>query len=332
MFHHLITRKSIIELLCYPQESNNYHFFLTLLFSFFLLGFSQFFETFPQTEFLYSDFEKKFESSHVRVLMEQNNYVIPVGCVVGYLLFCYFGKKIMANVQPFGLVNTLAAWNLFLSLFSFYGAFRTVPHLLHRLTVVSFEDAVCQNAMESYGSGACGFAVMLFILSKIPELIDTVFIVLRKKPLIFLHWYHHVTVLLYCWNAYTTQSAAGIWFVAMNYSVHAVMYFYYFLQAAKMMPKWFPSWIITLIQISQMVIGTFIVCACFYYHFYGGAKYAPGECNNLPSNLAAGGIIYASYLYLFCEFAVKRFIFKSDKGSKKPFGDSRPGTPRTKDE
>lgn len=249
--------------------------------------------------------------------MNNNNYVIPVGAVVAYLLFCYFGTKIMKDRPAFDLRNSLALWNLFLSVFSTWGALRTVPHMLHRIATSSFEDTVCEHVYSAYGCGGCGFAVLLFILSKLPELIDTVFIVLRKKPLIFLHWYHHVTVLLYCWNAYVTQSSAGLYFVSMNYTVHAVMYFYYFLQAIKAIPKWFPSWIITLMQITQMIIGTGIVCASLYFYFKGGSKYAPGECNNSPSNLAAGGIIYASYLYLFVEFAVKRFIFGSADKKKK---------------
>lgn len=281
------------------------------------LPFTQFFNVYPVTEVFYTEFEKKYDVNPVIDIMIAMNYTVPVIAVVLYMLFCYFGAKIMANYKPFGLTNTLAAWNLFLSVFSTYGAIRTVPHMLYRIATVSFESTVCESPVTAYGAGACGLAVQLFIISKLPELIDTVFIVLRKKPLIFLHWYHHVTVLLYCWNSYVTESSAGLYFVSMNYTVHAVMYFYYFLQAIKAIPKWFPSWIITIMQISQMIIGTGIVIASFYFHIYGGSIYAPGQCNNTPSNLAAGGIIYASYLYLFVEFAVKRFIFGVKDVSKK---------------
>ena len=74
------------------------------------------------------------------------------------------------------------------------------------------------------------------------------------KPVRFLQCYHHITVLLYCWNSYVTESAAGLYFVAMNYSVHAIMYFYFFAMTAKIVPKWFPAQIITFFQISQMIV------------------------------------------------------------------------------
>jgi len=265
---------------------------------------------------LYFNFEKRYDSQPILDIMVNNNYWLPITSVVLYLLFCHFGVRYMENLKPFGLNKALAVWNLFLSIFSTYGAIRTVPHMIYRIATKSFESTVCESPHTAFGAGASGLAVQLFILSKIPELVDTVFIVLRKKPLIFLHWYHHVTVLLYCWNAYVTEAGAGLYFVSMNYTVHAVMYFYYFLQAIKYIPKWFPSWIITIMQISQMVVGTFIVVMSIYYYNYGGAIYPPTKCNNNMSNLIAGGVIYSSYLYLFVEFAVKRFIFGSTEIKK----------------
>ena len=104
---------------------------------------------------------------------------------------------------------------------------------------------------------------MLFIFSKVPELVDTVFLVLAKKPVIFLHWYHHFTVLLYCWTAYVGRSSAGLYFVAMNFGVHSLMYFYFFLMTWYRKLWWAP--IVTVLQISQMFVGIFICSAVYYY-------------------------------------------------------------------
>ena len=54
------------------------------------------------------------------------------------------------------------------------------------------------------------------------ELLDTFFIVIHKKKLIFLHWYHHVSVLLYCWHSYVYKAPLGILFCVMNYGVHSM--------------------------------------------------------------------------------------------------------------
>lgn len=65
-------------------------------------------------------------------------------------------------------------------------------------------------------------------MSKVMEFGDTFFIVFRKSPLPFLHWYHHVSVCIFAWYALTTEpSALSTWFAGMNFAVHTVMYTYY---------------------------------------------------------------------------------------------------------
>ena len=142
------------------------------------------------------------------------------------------------------------------------------------------------------------------------ELIDTFFIVIHKKPLIFLHWYHHITVLLYCWHSYVTKSPPGIFFVVMNYSVHASMYFYYFLMAARMRPKWLNPMIITTMQISQMVVGVAVTLAAFYFYE------TDPSCGLEAENNTAAFLMYGSYLFLFLQFFVGRYGAVSAKKAK----------------
>jgi len=252
--------------------------------------------------------EKNFNSEYLTKFCG-NNYPLVFGIVLCYATFLIVGTRVMKFLKPFDLKMPLVLWNVALCLFSFLGMCRTVPYILATIMTNDYESTVCRAPTE-WGNGTTGFWVMLFIFSKIPELIDTVFIVLRKRSLIFLHWYHHITVLLFCWNAYATRSGTGLYFVAMNYSVHALMYGYFALQAMNA-AKGFPVFMITLSQILQMFIGTG-VCISAWYFMLSGKK-----CHNDLSNLIAGGSMYASYLYLFVAFAFEKFGRKPIKKEKK---------------
>ena len=254
---------------------------------------------------LYStDYERSF-THHYMHKWVGDNYLIFWFSVIIYLFLCYYGVRYMEHRQRYDLRYPLALWNAFLSTFSFIGMLRTVPFLLGRLLTESYESSVCREPCEAYGDGTVGFWTVLFILSKIPELFDTVFIVLRKRPLIVLHWYHHASVLLYCWHAYSTKAASGLYFIAMNYSVHSFMYGYFCLQALHLVPKSFPAYFITGAQIAQMVVGT-VVCASGWYYLISGRP-----CENDLNNLRFGAVMYASYLLFFLEFAFKKFLFPS---------------------
>jgi len=125
-----------------------------------------------------------------------------------------------------------------------------------------------------------------------------------------LHWYHHITVLLYTWYGYTHASPIGVHMTAMNFTVHAVMYGYYFLMAMKMKPKWFnPMWI-TFMQIAQMIGGCIVTVLGYQYY-----KSDP-TCAINDGVIISGFLMYGSYLYLFCQFFVGRFIVKQTKQKK----------------
>ncbi|XP_076460330.1 very long chain fatty acid elongase 4-like [Babylonia areolata] len=115
----------------------------------------------------------------------------------------------------------------------------------------------------------------LYWLTKVAELLDTVFMVLRHKvrQISFLHIYHHSSMLLlselgatfYPWPAIAI-------FLAMNSFVHIVLYLYYGLTALS--PDSPPTWKkqMTQIQIAQFFVG--FVIAAFGYAYYNYCIYS----------------------------------------------------------
>jgi len=268
----------------------------------------QVFQVFPWMEPFYFDWEKNYDVSKAYQWVYENPWV-PVASVIVYLCFIIEGTNYFKKREGFDLKVLLGLWNAFLSLFSFWGMARVVPHLLYMMYTMTMKEQSCTPPEKAYGDGAAGLWVMLFCVSKVFELIDTVFIVIRKKNLMFLHWYHHVTVLLYTWFSYSKRNP-GIYFVAMNYTVHAFMYGYFCLSAFNMVPKWFkPIWI-TSIQINQMFVGVAVTIMSYLY------KKNDPDCAVKSEMLMWCGLMYSTYFYLFIEFAVKRFFFKKPKKTK----------------
>jgi len=148
-------------------------------------------------------------------------------------------------------------WNIFLAAFSMVGLSACLPVMLHELWHNGVDFTVCASA-SWYGHGWHGLWVAFFIYSKFFELVDTVLLLLAGRPVILLHWWHHSTVLLYCWHAYATTPGTGMWYATMNYGVHSIMYAYF---AATQHSKRAREAVkpcaiyITLLQLLQMVVG-----------------------------------------------------------------------------
>lgn len=77
------------------------------------------------SELFASPMEKNFSPDAI-IDLTANNWPFCIGCVVIYCLVIFLGPIIMKDRPAFDLRLPLAAWNAFLSLFSFIGMCRTV--------------------------------------------------------------------------------------------------------------------------------------------------------------------------------------------------------------
>ena len=105
---------------------------------------------------------------------------------------------------------------------------------------------------RSLASPVTLFWAYVFVLSKVLELGDTVFLILRKRPLTFLHVFHHSTVLIACWYMPTQNAPAARWFGTINGFVHSIMYTYFTLQILGWykIPRWI-SMCLTTMQVRK---------------------------------------------------------------------------------
>ncbi|GET87103.1 fatty acid elongase, putative [Leishmania tarentolae] len=227
-----------------------------------------------------------------------------------YVLIVFLGPKAMENCKPYRLKYLIAAWNLALSLFSLCGTIGVGIMLMNSLEERGMYETTCYLNKHIY-DGELTFWLFAFLLSKIPEMLDTIFLVLMKKPIIFLHWYHHLTVTVFCWYAGYTLIASGIWFASMNYAVHTVMYFYYFLCSVGMRKLIRPiAPLITGAQLLQMVVGTVIVLYSFYYGYI-----SERGCGVDHRTIRMGLCMYGSYCVLFATLFARLYM---KKGSAAP--------------
>lgn len=112
-------------------------------------------------------FEKQYDPIYVLNWMREHPMVPVFACVV-YGVLIVWGQHVMAKREPWNWRRTMALWNLSLSLFSWFGMFRTAPQLVHNLYHMSVRDNLCLDPRATYGSGSTGLWVQLFILSKFP--------------------------------------------------------------------------------------------------------------------------------------------------------------------
>jgi elongation of very long chain fatty acids protein 6 len=248
-------------------------------------------------------FDKEFSRKSLGdwALYFRQTWTVPIVVSLSYGVFVYAGQKYMTKRNPFDLRIPLAVWNLLLAIFSILTTIKVVPYFLYTLFVSGPEYFLTRVPLMTHAQGGeVSFWCLAFLFSKYAELADTIFLVLRKKPVPLLHWYHHATVLLLSVQTLAVSGPTGIIMVSMNSIVHSFMYTYYFLAAVLSRP---PGWgrLVTRLQILQMLLGSLMAVSMFIV-----PKFIP-NAHGVFSNNVAIALVYLSYLVLFVQFYGRKY-------------------------
>jgi len=222
----------------------------------------------------------------------REHYEVPIIATLCYVIMLLALPRFMEKRQPFELKYPAALWNLLIAGFSFIASVAYTPGLLNEwINGAGLSKELCSVDHE------INPWVYLFIFSKIPEFIDTFILILKKKPLIFLHWYHHIFTMAFCWLLGSNMIPNSGVFTAMNLFVHSIMYFYYLCSGLRI---FWPQWArtsITVLQILQMFGGMAAII-----HNLRHCPVTDGR-DNTPVYLL-GLVMYTSFAILFINFFI----------------------------
>lgn len=240
-------------------------------------------------------FESSFARNHHRQWMYHHWY-ISVAISTIYVILVLLGKWFMSRrSHGYNLRTPLAIWSSILAIFSIVGTIRCLPEFIHVIYSDGLYASYCKSSY--FYDVRLTFWYWIFTWSKVAELGDTAFIVLRKQRLITLHWVHHVLTLSYAFFVLGDVPGTARWMVNMNFMIHSVMYTYYALKAMKFEIPRFVAMFITLSQITQMCFGLYIN---FYAYQFKTTGVLP--CDLSLSTAAAGLFLYSIFFVLFIKF------------------------------
>lgn len=235
----------------------------------------------------------------------RNNWTLSLYASAIYVTLLFFGRRWMDKRPAYKLRRALVMWNVGLAAFSILGSCSVIPSLIRTTYTRGFHYSLCFS--EAFHTPSIAAWCFLFVLSKMVELGDTFFVVARKLPLHFLHWYHHITVMTYVWYGYGFAAATGHWFGGINYVIHSIMYTYYAVRASgRRAPQWV-SQCITVLQLSQMLFGLYVNLLSYY------ERETRPDCVYRPELFYSAMLMYTSYAILFAHYFYQAYCKKKSE-------------------
>ena len=247
--------------------------------------------------------EKRFAEENAVKWMD-DHWLLSVYASVIYVVLVHAGRHWMHDKLAWSLRKPLVMWNASLAAFSTLGTLTLLPPMVSALLEEGLAYSVCHRIVSGTTSHHRNLWSFLFVVFKMVELGDTAFIVLRKTPLNFLHWYHHITVMMYSWSFYSMRPGVANWFILLNFFVHSVMYTYYVVRACGYKLSHKIMQLVTCLQLSQFVVGILANLFAFRLQISGE------PCGITEPAFYIGLAMYGSYFVLFANFFYQRYCAK----------------------
>ncbi|KAI5452552.1 Fatty acyl-CoA elongase/Polyunsaturated fatty acid specific elongation enzyme [Naganishia albida] len=235
-----------------------------------------------------------------------------VTAIATYLVIIFGGRELMRNRAPFKLQFLFRVHNFLLSA----GSAILLALMLEEIVPIFAKNgpfySICNT--RAFTPRLVSYYIINYYF-KYVELIDTLFLVLKKKKLAFLHVFHHAATAVLCFNQLEGKTSVQWVVITLNLFVHVIMYYYYYATAggAKI---WWKKYLTTL-QITQFVIDLFVTYFASYTHFaMVRFPFLPnmGDCAGSESAALFGTGLLTSYLFLFIAFY--RATYKKAAGDK----------------
>ena len=179
------------------------------------------------------------------------SWYVPLVITIVYLAGVVFlGQKYFATRQPLNVEGYMLVYNFYQTVFNIWAVAGFVQEIIRR--GLPFAGTHYKPGREE---ARLGFLIYAHYQNKFIELLDTVFMVVRKKndQVSFLHVWHH-TIMSWSWLAVLWTNPGGdAYFGSMlNSFIHVVMYSYYLLSALKLPCPW--KKYVTILQLGQFSV------------------------------------------------------------------------------
>ena len=169
---------------------------------------------------LFISLENNFDEGFL-ILWMQKHYNIPFITCALYTLAVLLIQRCMRNRPPveFGAM-VLPTWN---ALFTFSNLMVFMKVAPTRLTILWNYGMAHSNCHFYFHVGLVAFWNCIFFLTKFVWVIDTMFIILRKKTLTPFRFFHHISLFMYTWYLYTEHQGI-VWLSFLNSLTTSVFY------------------------------------------------------------------------------------------------------------